>query len=346
MLQDGHKRFPVELIDLVTPITLAFWYMDDGSLNHTSAQQDRMLISVCGFDEDSCKNLQLALRKFDIESTLTVQTGYRYLYINWSNTLKLSELIAPYVPNSMKYKLPDPYRYICTIEPPRETNVSIGRLMEMSIVSINFNYENRYTGKFDLETDTHNYFANGTLVHNCTMYSDYIHARSVTSGGHPSRDWIRAFHGNMGHNIPDGWRVNVENMYAKHSIKYTNLDTYAYGFAIWNDKNYRLTWEDTLQWFELLGITPCPVIYWGPYDRKLIEAKYAQHKAEREAAGGEIEGYVIQVDEPYHFSQFKNYVGKYVRKGHVNTAKHWMYGQPVHPNELKPGLTGFELVTQ
>jgi hypothetical protein len=88
-----------------------------------------------------------------------------------------------------------------------------------------------------------------------------------------------------------------------------------------------------------------PVIYWGPYDRKMIETKYAEYKAKREADGGEIEGYVIQVDEPYHFSHFKNYVDKYVRKGHVMTTQHWMYGQAVVPNTLKEGLTGFESVT-
>lgn len=180
---------------------------------------------------------------------------------------------------------------------------------------------------------------------NTTMYNDHIHARSVTSGGHASRDWIRAFHGRIAHSIPEDWRINVENVFAKHSIKYEGLETYAYGFAIWDEKNHRLTWDQTLEWFELLGISPCPVIYHGIYDKKVIETKYAEYKAVREEAGGQIEGYVIQVDESYHFSQFKNFVGKYVRKGHVLTNQHWMYGQAVVPNTLKEGLTGFELVT-
>lgn len=180
---------------------------------------------------------------------------------------------------------------------------------------------------------------------NTSMYNDHIHARSVTSGGHPSRNWIRAFHGRIQADIPPMWRINVENMFAKHSILYKDLDTYAYGFAIWDEKNCILDWETTLQWFQLLGIVPCPVIFWGVYDRKAIEDAYAQYKAKREAAGGEIEGYVIRIDEPFPFSQFKHNVGKYVRKGHVMTTQHWMYGQPVVPNTLKEGLTGFETVT-
>ena len=95
---------------------------------------------------------------------------------------------------------------------------------------------------------------------NTTMYTDYIHARSVTSGNHESRNWIKAFHGMIGYNIPSGWRINAENMYAKHSIKYTNLETYAYGFAIWDETNTILDWKTTLEYFELIGVTPCPWI--------------------------------------------------------------------------------------
>lgn len=172
---------------------------------------------------------------------------------------------------------------------------------------------------------------------NTSMYTDYIHARSIDSGGHPSRNWIKAFHGMICGNIPQGWRINVENMYAKHSILYKDLETYAYGFAIWDESNFILDWKTTLEWFDLLGITPCPVIYHGIYDKDAI------HKAYEEVCKDhECEGYVIRVDEKWHYGQFRKYVGKYVRAGHIQTTKHWMHGQRVEPNLLKSGLTGFE----
>lgn len=180
---------------------------------------------------------------------------------------------------------------------------------------------------------------------NSSLYTDYSHARSVTSGNHPSRNWLRAFHSRFMADIPQGWRVNVENVYAKHSIKYEELSTYAYGFAIWDDRNKILPWQETLLWFELFGVTPCPVIYWGEYDRAKIERAYADYKAAREQSGGEIEGYVVRIDEPFHYSQFKHNVGKYVRANHIQTTQHWMRGQQVVPNTLKEGLTGFEPVT-
>lgn len=174
---------------------------------------------------------------------------------------------------------------------------------------------------------------------NTTMYNDYIHARSVNSGGHPSRNWMKAFHRYIACNIPEGWRINVENVYARHSIKYTNLETYAYGFAIWNERNEILDWLTTLEWFDLLGITPCPWIYWGVFDRKAIQKAYDEL-----AKDHETEGYVIRVDEPFHYNEFRQKVGKYVRKGHIQTTKHWMHGQPVEPNDLRGGLNGFERV--
>jgi len=42
---------------------------------------------------------------------------------------------------------------------------------------------------------------------NTTMYCDHIHARSVESGHHPSRSWVKQFHASIAHDIPSGWRI-------------------------------------------------------------------------------------------------------------------------------------------
>jgi hypothetical protein len=163
-----------------------------------------------------------------------------------------------------------------------------------------------------------------------TMYTDYIHARSINSGSHTSRDWVKAFHRQICGDIPVGWRVNVENMYAKHAIFYDQLETYAYGFAIWDDKNYTLDWDTTLEWFKLLGITPCPVIYRGIFDKNAIETAYKCASEDHEC-----EGYVVRLVKSFHYKEFRTNVGKYVRKGHIQNAAHWFYGQKVVPNAVK-----------
>lgn len=63
-----------------------------------------------------------------------------------------------------------------------------------------------------------------------------FHARSVDSRHHISRDWLAQFHSSIAYNIPEGWRICGEYLYAKHSIFYENLPSYFLGFSIWNEK--------------------------------------------------------------------------------------------------------------
>jgi hypothetical protein len=67
---------------------------------------------------------------------------------------------------------------------------------------------------------------------NSSLYPNYYHARSVDSKNHPSRNIAKAIHAKFAHDIPKDWRISAENMYAKHSIHYKELEGYLYGFSI------------------------------------------------------------------------------------------------------------------
>lgn len=164
---------------------------------------------------------------------------------------------------------------------------------------------------------------------NTTMYNDYIHARSIDGRSHPSRDWVKQFWSTIKYDIPERWRVCCENLYAKHSIAYNDLETFVMGFSIWNERNTALSWDETQEWFRLLGITGVPVLYDGIYDEKMIKALWTEDKWDT------CEGYVIRVADEIPYGQFRNKVAKFVRKGHVQTVKHWMYGKPIEKNGLK-----------
>lgn len=163
---------------------------------------------------------------------------------------------------------------------------------------------------------------------NTTLYSDYTHARSVDSRGHPSRDWVKGFWSRFSHDIPQDWRVCGENLYARHSLAYSSLPTYFMGFSVWNDRNVCLSWEETLEWFALLGIRPVPVLFDGVFDEKAIRALFS------DADWSTREGYVVRVASAFTMTQFRTHVAKFVRRGHVQTSKHWMRGQPIIPNGL------------
>ena len=60
---------------------------------------------------------------------------------------------------------------------------------------------------------------------NTTLYRRGLHARSLDPRPHPSRDWVKRLQGQIGHLIPEGWRVCGENLYARHSLGYDDLES-------------------------------------------------------------------------------------------------------------------------
>jgi hypothetical protein len=165
---------------------------------------------------------------------------------------------------------------------------------------------------------------------NTTLYKDYYHARSIDSKNHPSRNWAKALHARFAHEIPEGWRICCENLYAQHSIKYNDLESYLYGFSIWNDRNECLDWDTTVEWFALLGLSHVPVIYDGIFDEDKIKSLY-DPKKDWETK----EGYVVRLASRFSYGEFRKSVCKFVRPSHVQTTKHWMTGQLITPNGLR-----------
>ena len=163
---------------------------------------------------------------------------------------------------------------------------------------------------------------------NTSIYNNYLHARSLDSTNHPSRNWIKQFASEkiFGH-LPGGWRICGENLFAKHSIHYQDLTSYFYAFSIWNQNNIALGWDESIEWFELLGLEYVPVIYRGQYDLDAIIKAFEPYKYNHE-------GFVVRLSAPIEYDQFNTSFAKYVRANHVQpNAEHWMY-QEIIPNNL------------
>jgi hypothetical protein len=163
---------------------------------------------------------------------------------------------------------------------------------------------------------------------NTTMYRDHIHARSIDSRGGEDRAWVKEFWSRIAHDIPTDWRICGENLWAKHSIDYEALRSFFYGFSVWNELNVCLSWDETMLYFELLGITPVNVLYDGIYDEGELQ------RIEKTLSWSSNEGYVIRVADSFSYSNFKNSIAKYVRAGHVQTSKHWRQGRQFTRNKL------------
>lgn len=82
--------------------------------------------------------------------------------------------------------------------------------------------------------------------------------------------------------IPDDTHICGEYLYAEHSIHYNNLKDYFLMFSVWN-KDTCLSWNDTKEWTELLGLKLVHELYIGKYDEEKVK-KIAREVVER---GGE-----------------------------------------------------------
>lgn len=161
-----------------------------------------------------------------------------------------------------------------------------------------------------------------------TMYRDGFHARSLDSPSHPSRDWLWGLHRQIGHDIPEGWRVCGENLYAVHSIRYMQLRSHFLAFSLWDDGNRALSWDDTKDWASLLGLTTVELLWRGVWDENVVKGLFREN-----IANDPCEGFVVRVARQFSYGEFRKVAAKYVRKDHVHTHGHWMR-QAVEVNGL------------
>ena len=163
---------------------------------------------------------------------------------------------------------------------------------------------------------------------NCTIGRTYTHARSKDSAHHPSRAWVKQLASQIGYQLPEGFRLCGENLYAKHSLGYTDLPGYFLWFSIWDGMSC-LSWEETKDYAELLGLPLVPVLYEGEWDERLIKKLWQG----RSVYGTEGEGYVVRLAEGFAYDTFAKSVAKFVRPSHVQTDEHWMAAE-INPNQL------------
>jgi hypothetical protein len=170
---------------------------------------------------------------------------------------------------------------------------------------------------------------------NTTMYRDGIHARSLEYDPHPSRDWVKALHARIAHEIPENWRICGENLYARHSIHYAHLDDLFLVFSIWDGLRC-LPWKDTVEYANMLGLRTVPVLVEGRtwdkgFDKELIDLGATLEK--NGLNGDQAEGYVVRLADEFTYGAFRRSAGKYVRANHVQTHGHWIRQQLV-PNQV------------
>lgn len=100
---DGVKIVPENIGDLLTPIGLAYWVMDDGS-----KLKKGLHLNTYGFNSQDIDLLLNVLRnKFNLKCSTHIKNGRYRIYIGYESMDLLRSLVSPHMHSSMMYKIED-----------------------------------------------------------------------------------------------------------------------------------------------------------------------------------------------------------------------------------------------
>lgn len=104
-----YKVVPDNILDLLTPRALAYWFMDDGSTKRLQAYDNKIssfVFNTQGFSEDQqLLLLNALLTRYKFDATLFKDRHYRLVAIRSKSKDALIEKIQPYIIPSFQYKI-------------------------------------------------------------------------------------------------------------------------------------------------------------------------------------------------------------------------------------------------
>jgi uracil-DNA glycosylase len=161
---EARKIVPAWIADELNERMLAIWFLDDGYTRIRPGRQPISEIATNGFAERDLRVLRRGLLRLGLSATVR---GGR-LHFDTGSTKQLSELIAPYTPPSMRYKLHPDVAAIIEFDPDRLRRGPAEALFDEAEVE---DVTDRYradTTFFCIDVDeTHNFVTAGGVVHNC-----------------------------------------------------------------------------------------------------------------------------------------------------------------------------------
>lgn len=182
LFKTGKKRITRDWIESLSPLGLAFWYMDDGSMSKGAVgQRPRAILHVEGLCEES----QNDIFDYFVEvwgfspSMQTYKNKYRCIRLNADDAFIFWEAISHYMIEIMAYKIPEEFHKNIT------TSEHLSSLVNKDFVSERlWKIENVEHGlgsqfgsggaRYDIQTETGNFYCNDLLVHNSMIRSLYL----------------------------------------------------------------------------------------------------------------------------------------------------------------------------
>jgi len=161
-----HKKIVPEWIgDELNPRMFAFWFMDDGYTRiREGGRRPLAEIATVGFSDPDLQILIRGLQRLG----LPAKASRGRLYFDVSTTERMCELIAPYVPPTMRYKLNPDVAERIPFDPTRFDRGPTSVLFDEVEVEDITERERHDVTFFCIDIqDTQNFVTAGGVVHNC-----------------------------------------------------------------------------------------------------------------------------------------------------------------------------------
>lgn len=166
------------VLHLLDEISLAYWYMDNGSRRNNS-----LVICTDSFTyEEHEMIVEMFKNKFNVNAeirniyntnpkTKTKTLAYR-ISMNSKDSEKFFDLVAPYIIPSMRYKIPERYH---DIEQKELSNKPLDFGSEKITKIMDRNGKGWESKLYDITVEnTHNFVANGMVAHNCLVIFSWL----------------------------------------------------------------------------------------------------------------------------------------------------------------------------
>lgn len=174
--KNKYKLFSADFIAELTPLSLAVWYMDDGSLDIRNNLKTKARIAICvkRIHPTSRVYLKRILRqRYDIKVKIRKQGDKPIFCFDQENTNKFLNLIKYSIHPSMEYKLLPFYRDKFNVKPMFSNSVL--KPIALPVLEIKTKPKTKSMRRFDIRVKkSHNFLADGIIVHN---------SPETTSGG-------------------------------------------------------------------------------------------------------------------------------------------------------------------
>lgn len=179
----GKKEVTHRWLSQLTPIGLAFWYMDDGSISLSKQQKGYATFHTEGYTREEVETISAFLyRWFGLHNSIIEYRGYYRIALTTKSTDLLFSMIFPYIIPDLQYKLYPEYRTGVSIWQFYNFTDCLQGLVPVEVLDVS-KCNPRSKTKFDLTVQNNsNYMVGGVLVHNSqfsmAVIDSELHCRS------------------------------------------------------------------------------------------------------------------------------------------------------------------------